>query len=232
MDKGKRRLLELLAEAHSNELALINTLEAHLRIAERGSYRSLLQNHLRETKSHADKVRKRMDRLGFSQSLFSRTYGIGQNLVKQGLVLTKGPIDLLRGFTDTNEKMLRNARDEATTEGFEIASYDAIEAVARGLGDHETAELAATIRLDEEQMLGSLRKEIPVLADLVVQNAVASEVLLDEPWPGYDDMNADEIVSRVSDTSDSLRLAVRNYEKKNKDRTTVIEAAERESATT
>jgi ferritin-like metal-binding protein YciE len=232
MDKGKRRLLELLAEAHSTELALINTLEAHTRIAERGSYRSLLQNHLRETKSHADKVRKRMDRLGYSQSLFSRTYGTAQNLIKQGLVLTKGPIDMIRGSIDTNEKMLRNARDEVTSEGLEIAIYDAIEAVARGLGDHETAQLATTIRLDEEQMLDSLRKEIPVLADLVVQNTVANEnIVLDEPWPGYDDMNAEEIASKLSHTSDSLRLAVRTYEKKNKNRTTVVEATERESVT-
>jgi ferritin-like metal-binding protein YciE len=231
MDKGKRRLLELLAEAHSTELALINTLEAHLGIAESGSYRSLLQNHLRETKGHADKVRKRMDRLGFRESLFSRTYGTAQNLINQGLVLTKGPIDMIRGFTDTNEKMLRNARDEVTSEGLEIAIYDAIEAVARGLGDHETAELATTIRLDEEQMLGSLRKEIPVLADLVVQSTLASDIVLDEPWPGYDDTNADEIVSRLSDAPDSLRLAVRNYEKENKNRATVIEASERQSVT-
>ena len=81
-------------------------------------------------------------------------------------------------------------------------------------------------------MLDSLRKEIPVLADLSVQKTVAAEpIVLEEPWPGYDDQNADEIVAQLADTSDSLRLAARNYEKKNKNRTTVIEASEREPAT-
>ncbi|HWL65438.1 MAG TPA: DUF892 family protein [Actinomycetota bacterium] len=230
MEKGKQRLLELLAEAHANELALINTLEAHVRIADRGSYRSLLQDHLRETKSHAAQIKRRLDRLGYSESLFARTYGLAQNLIKQSLVLTKGPIDMVRGGSDINEKMLRNARDEVTTEALEIACYDTLESLARGLGDHETAELAATIRLDEERMLDSLRKEIPILTDLVVTTTLAEgDKQIEEPWSGYDDMTVDQIKSRLSEATPSLLVAVRMYEEDNKNRTTVIEATEKES---
>ena len=232
MYRGKERLLELLAEAHSNELALINTLEAHVRIADRGSYKSVLQDHLRETKSHAAQIKRRMDRLGYAESLVSRGYGLTQNLIKQGLVLTKGPIDLIRGGTDVKEKMLRNARDAVMTEGMEIGAYDTIETVARGLGDHETAELAASIRLDEERMFDALRKEIPILADLVVQTTlIEGDHQIELPWDGYDDMTVDEIQKRLADASTSLLIAVRNYEKANKNRSTVIEATEKETIT-
>lgn len=231
MDRSKQRLMELLAEAHANELALVNTLEAHINIAERGSYRSLLQEHLRETRSHATQIQRRLDRLGYSESLAGRGYSLVQNVVKQGLVLAKGPVDMLRGGTDVYEKMLRNARDEVMTEGMEISTYDTIESIARGLGDSETAELAAMIRLDEEQMLEALRKEIPVLADLVVQNTlIEGDRPIEEPWAGYDDMTVEEIKGRLSDASISLLVTVRSYEKANKNRTTVIEATERETA--
>jgi hypothetical protein len=126
--------------------------------------------------------------------------------------------------------MLRNARDEVTTEALEIATYDTIESIARGLGDHETAELAATVRLDEERMLDALRKEIPVLTDLIVSSAlVDGNREIEEPWGGYDDMTVDQIKSRLSDATPSLLVAVRVYEESNKNRTTVIEATEKET---
>ncbi len=231
MDRGKQRLSQLLVEAHANELALINTLEAHIRLAETGPYRSLLKEHLRETKSHATRVKRRLDRIGYSESLLSRAYGLAQNTIKQGLVFAKAPVDLIRSGGDVHEKMLRNARDEVMTEGMEIAAYDAIESIARGLGDTETAELAAMIRIDEEQMLDALRKEIPVLAELFVQKTLAeSPREVGEPWPGYDDQTVDEIKNRLTDARAATVITVVTYEKANKNRTTVIEAAERETA--
>ena len=65
--------------------------------------------------------------------------------------------------------MLKNAKDAAATEALEIATYTAIERLARAVGDDETAKLAASIRADEEQMLERVLKEIPKLTDAVVQ---------------------------------------------------------------
>jgi ferritin-like metal-binding protein YciE len=228
-DQGKQQVVKLLLEAHANEAALINTLTAHLSITEAGTYRSLLRNHLRETERHADLIQKRLTQLGWSRSLPVVAYGLVQNTIKQGLVVAKGPIDMIRGRTNVNEKMMRNAIDEAMTEGLEIASYDMIESVARSVGDHETAELAAQIRVDEEAMLAGLRKEIPVLADGFVRSNVSETITLDEPWEGYDDMTVEEITINLDDASDSLVLSVRNYESKNKNRKTIIESAERDS---
>jgi ferritin-like metal-binding protein YciE len=228
-DQGTQQVVKLLVEAHSNELALINTLNAHISITESGTYRSLLRNHLRETERHADLIQKRLTQLGYSRSLPVAAYGFVQNTLKQSLVLAKGPVDMIRGRMNVNEKMMRNARDEAMTEGLEIAAYDTIESVARSVGDHETAELAAQIRLDEEAMLDGLRKEIPMLADGFVRSTVTETITLDEPWAGYDEMTVDEISTNLADASDSLMLSVRNYESKNKNRKTIIDMTERES---
>ena len=228
-EEGKQQVVKLLVEAHSNELALISTLNAHLSMTESGTYRTLIRNHIRETERHADLIQKRLTQLGYSRSLPVSAFGIVQNVVKQGLVMAKGPIDMVRGRTNVQEKMVRNARDEAMTEIQEIATYDTIESVSRSVGDHETAELVAQIRVDEEAMLEGLRKEIPVLADAFVRSTVTETIVLDEPWEGYDDMTVEEIKSRLDEASDSLVLSVRNYEVKNKNRKTIIELTERET---
>ena len=230
MAENNKNLIKLLTEAHSNELALVNTLSAHHGIAEGGSYRNLLQTHLRETEEHAERIQKRLEELGYSKSLFTLGYGGVQNLVKQTLVLTKAPIDMLRGGSNVKEKMLRNAMDESATEGLEIAAYDTIESYARSIGDHKTAELAAGIRFDEERMFDALRKEIPVLAENVARLDAPTAGINVEPWPGYDEMTVEEISGRLNDASESLVRTVRSYEIKNKNRTTLIESTERTTA--
>ena len=230
MADDKQKLIQLLVEAHSNELALVSTLEAHVDIAERGSYKSLIQDHLGETRNHAQRVAQRLEKLGYRRSLLALGYGAAQNLLKQTMVMAKGPIDMVRGRTDVKEKMLRNARDELMTEGTEIATYDAIESYARSIGDHETAELALSIRFDEERMFESLRKEIPALSETVARSQFPVKGRnVTEPWSGYDDMTVEEIEERLEDASESLIQAVRSYELKNKNRTTVVRATEKES---
>jgi len=230
MAENNQKLIKLLTEAHSNELALVNTLSAHHGIAESGSYKNLLQTHLNETKDHAERIQKRLDELGHSKSLLTTGYGGVQNLIKQTLVLAKAPIDMVRGGSNVKEKMLRNAMDESATEGLEIASYDTIESYARSIGDHKTAELAAGIRFDEERMFDALRKEIPALSEKVARIDAPTAGLAVEPWPGYDEMTVDEIQDRLEDASESLIRTVRSYEVKNKNRSTLIEATERTTA--
>ena len=59
--------------------------------------------------------------------------------------------------------MLKNAKDTCATEALEIATYTAIERLAKAVGDDTTAKLAASIRKDEEQMLERVLREIPQL---------------------------------------------------------------------
>ncbi|HEY0344211.1 MAG TPA: DUF892 family protein [Solirubrobacteraceae bacterium] len=51
-----------------------------------------------------------------------------------------------------------------------------------------------------------------------------------EPWPGYDEMTAEEIVARLRDADEDLARRVREYERAHKARASVMHAAERELA--
>jgi len=162
------KLLQYLNEAHATEHALTRTLQAHIAVTPRGSYRSGLEKHLNETKRHADRLERRMGELGASRNVIQMGLGLVESIVGQALALSKGPIDLVRG-TAGEEKLLKNAKDECATEGLEIATYDAIERLATAVGDEETAKLAVSIRAEEERMLENLRQEIPRLTDAVVR---------------------------------------------------------------
>ena len=262
--------------------------------------------------------------------------GLAQDAVGQALALAKTPLDLVRG-SGGEEKVLKNAKDACATEALEIATYISLEELARALGDEQTADLAASIRADEEAMLERIQGQLPALTRAVVaadiegngsyditktgaadaardaveetkeaarsagdsakstarrarrvpgvaqaegaaKGAVASEEDLaipgydslnadeiierlsglsqidlakidayerreigrktilerisslrgDEPWPGYDDMNAQDVVERLRDADDALASSVRQYERAHKGRTTVLRAAERE----
>ncbi len=53
----------------------------------------------------------------------------------------------------------------------------------------------------------------------------------DEPWPGYDELNADEAQAAVSKADDKRLARIRDYERKHKERKQVLEAIEREQKT-
>ena len=92
---------------------------------------------------------------------------LAESLFGQALALGKTPLDLLRG-SGGEEKVLKNAKDACATEALEIATYTAIERLARAVGDDETADLAASIRADEQRMLERILREIPRLTGAVV----------------------------------------------------------------
>ena len=94
------------------------------------------------------------------------------------------------------EKVLKNAKDAAATEALEIATYAAIERLARSVGDRQTATLAASIRGDEEKMLDRILREIPKLTDRVVGAEIDGE-------PSYDltETGAADAVREVSRTA-------------------------------
>ena len=226
MDDTRKDLIKLLVEAHSNETALVSVLESHIPLTENPAYRALLEDHLEETKSHAERLQQRLDTMGYSKSALTLTYQAAQGVIKQLLVLSKTPVDLLRGGGDVNQKMLKNAIDESMTEGLEIASYDAIEALALALGDTVTAELAASIRIDEEAMFIGLRKLIPVLAQDVAADS-SPDVGTQEPWNGYDQATVDEIITRLDECSIGQIVIVHEYEARNKNRKTILEATDK-----
>jgi len=228
--QGKEKIVQYLGEAHSNETALIQTLAAHIKIAESGPYRSGLEAHLRETQVHAQRVQQRLRELGAHKNILAVGFGFAQNVVTNTLSMAKAPVDMIRGG-DRKEKMLKNARDEMMTEVLEIATYDALERMARNVGDETTAELAADIRSDEERMLQNLRSEIPNLTDAVVRSQVpmrSRPVLTKEDLPisNYDSLTAQEITKRLTGLTQDELAQVQAYESMNEDRKTILDRIE------
>jgi len=153
-----------LDEAHAIETSLVTNLSAHIAMTTDQDYRSLLERHLEETRAQVRNIDRRRKAVGRPRLNPVRAgIGLARDIAGQALVLTKGPLDALR-TPSQHERMLKNARDECATEALEIATYDALETVAKAAGDNPTAKLAADHRAQEEQMLADLRAMIARLA--------------------------------------------------------------------
>jgi ferritin-like metal-binding protein YciE len=162
------KLIQYLNEAYGKEKELETALQAHIGMTERKPYKKRLKQHLKETKSHARDLERRIKQLGGDSS----TLG---TIASKAIAAAKGPLHMLRG-TSEEEKQLKNAKSEYSEEHEEIATYKAIETFAEGVNDKETAKLARSIRRDEERMAKYLEGLIPTLARSVVQAEVpASE---------------------------------------------------------
>ena len=186
MTNGKDKVLQYLDEAHAHERALVSVLSSQIAMTPRGSYRTALETHLRETRNHADRVGRRRKALGGGRGPLASVVGLAETVVGQALAISKTPIDMVRG-SGGEEKILKNAKDACATEALEIATYTALERVARVVGDKETADLAASIRADEEKMLDRVTRELPKLADAVVRADVKGDHSFDVTKTGAAD---------------------------------------------
>jgi len=167
LEAGRNLVIQQLNEAHATESALVTTLTAHISMTPKGSYRTLLERHLKETRDQGEAIERRLGELGAGSSIVATGAGLVESLIGQVLALSKGPFDLLRGKSG-EEKLLKNAKDECATEALEIATYDALITTARAVGDETTAKLAEKHLEQEERMLAGLREHIPVLTQATV----------------------------------------------------------------
>ena len=278
MNASQKKVVQYLGEAQASEDALVRVLQSQIAMTPRGAYRTALEQHLRQTRDHADRVAQRRRELGQGGNPLTAAVGALESVVGQALALGKTPFDLLRG-SGGEEKILKNAKDAYASEALEIATYTAIERLARSVGDDETAALAASIRADEEKMLDRVLREIPKLTDAVVRAEVegnpsfeatttgAADAVRDvgraakrtarttearakrtsrqaRKVPGvaqaegqikgavateadlaiarYDQLTADEIVGKLAALSQIDLAKVDAYERKNENRTTVL----------
>lgn len=178
MSRSDQKVVQYLNEAHAGEVTLVRVLQTQIAMTPRGRYRNDLEAHLKQTRKHADRVHKRLDEVRHGRNPLQVLGAMAEGVVGQALVLAKAPVDLLRG-SGGEEKVLKNAKDACASEALQIATYTALERLARLVGDEKTAKLAASIRADEEQMLERIMREIPALTKAVVDADVNSD-------PSYD----------------------------------------------
>jgi ferritin-like metal-binding protein YciE len=190
MDAAQQKIVQYLNEAHASEQALVRVLQAQIAMTPRGTYRTALDRHLNQTRDHAARVAERLGQLGQGGNPIQAVIGFAETLIGQALALGKTPLDLLRG-SGGEEKVLKNAKDTSATEALEIATYTAIERLARSVGDDDTARLAASIRADEEKMLQRVLAEIPKLTEAVVRAEVRGKGSYDVTTTGAADAARD-----------------------------------------
>ena len=178
MTAEQQKIVQYLGEAQASERALTRVLQSQIAMTPRGTYRTALDTHLKETQNHADRVGRRLKELRGGGNPVTAVVGFAESVVGQALALGKTPLDLARG-TSGEEKVLKNAKDAAATEALEIATYTAIERLAGSLGDRTTAQLAASIRADEEKMLDRILREIPKLTAAVIGAEIDDEPTYD-----------------------------------------------------
>jgi ferritin-like metal-binding protein YciE len=167
LNERDAKLVQYLNEAHTKEKELETALESHIAMTTQAPYRKRLKAHLKETKSHARQLERRIKKLGGGGH-------IAQTAIAKATAVAKGPLHALRG-SGAQEKMLKNAKTEYFNEHEEIATYLALEIFATKVGDAETAKLARGIRREEERMARFLEKQISSLAKAVATEDVPAE---------------------------------------------------------
>ena len=182
---SQAKLIQYLNEAYGKEKELETSLTAHISMTTKAPYRKRLQDHLKETKRHGREVQKRIKALGGKAEATNvpdqLPDAVGEaataatGLASRAVAAAKGPLHMIRG-TGEAEKMLKNATTEYMNEYEEIARYTSIETLATAVNDKETAQLAKSIRREEERMAKFLEKQIPQLTKAVAQEEIpASE---------------------------------------------------------
>jgi ferritin-like metal-binding protein YciE len=164
------KLVQYLNEAYGKEKELETALTADISLTTDKAYRKRLQDHLKETRDHSRRVKRRIKELGGKAEevsvpgpeAVSNVASGAVNLANRAVAAAKGPGHMLRG-TGEQEKLLKNAKSQYWNEFEEIGTYYAIETLADYVGDRETRDLAKSIRREEERMARYLEKLIPKL---------------------------------------------------------------------
>ena len=173
------KIVQYLNDAYATERRLEIALQAHIAMTPRADYKKRLREHLKETKSHARLVARRIKALGSEAETVSlpgpeavvKGATGAKAAVQRAAAVVQGPLHAVRG-TGQQERMLKNARTEYQDEAEEIATYRVIEALAKAVGDKETAKLARDITREEKKMADFLAGLLDQLAADVVHDEV------------------------------------------------------------
>lgn len=175
LNERDTKLVRWLGEAHSKEAELEADLTAHIALTQKQAYKKRLQQHLKETRDHKRRVASRIKQLGgpTGQNLIAATGSAVGDVAGKTVAAVKGQVGAARALvTDQVETHLRNVQEELREENVEIAIYTRIEVFATEVGDRDTAQLARSIRRDEERMAKFLTAELGRLVKDVVRTEI------------------------------------------------------------
>jgi ferritin-like metal-binding protein YciE len=139
--ESRALLLTSLEDVYALESHLVQMLDDHAKDAQDAPViRQKIEQHLRESELHRDRIEQRLNALGAGKPGFKTTMS---NIIGQVLGAASG--------SRTNP-LAKNARDEYACEHLEIASYVELITLAQSLGDVETVRTAKLNLRDEVAM--------------------------------------------------------------------------------
>ncbi len=154
---GKDLLINWLNDAHGMENALIQVLEHQIKDArDYPQVRSKLEQHLEQTRRHAQMVKDCVEALGGKTST-----------VKTGMASLFGSMQAL-STGPAKDEMVKNALSDYAAENFEVASYTALIRAAQDLGETRTAQVCEQIRQEDEAMAQWIGQNLPALVQQVM----------------------------------------------------------------
>jgi len=149
---GKELFVAWLNDAHGMENALIEVLEHQVKDAKDfPPIKAKLQQHLEQTKHHAELIKGCVETLGSHTSAVKT--GISR-LFGQMQAVSTGP---------AQDELMKNALADYAAENFEIASYTALLHAAKELGEQEIAHVCQQILRDEEDMAQWIQQQLPTM---------------------------------------------------------------------
>jgi ferritin-like metal-binding protein YciE len=160
----KELLINWLNDAYSMETALIPILENHAKDAKNyPDIQARDQQHIEETRRHAERVRSCIERLGESPSTLKT--GMGSLIGNMQSVMTGA-------FQD---ELVKNCLSDFAAENFEIASYKALIAAAQEIGDQETVLACQENLREDEAMAQWLDQHLPIVVQETVRQKVQED---------------------------------------------------------
>lgn len=153
----KELLVTWLNDAYSMEQALIPVLENHAKDAEEHpEIRHRIEQHVQETRRHAEMVAECVRSLGEEVSGLKSAMG---KVMGSFQSVTTGMF---------GDELIKNALTDYASENFEIAAYRSLLTAAEHNGDQHIAEVCREILRDEEMMAEFLIGHIPGITEDVM----------------------------------------------------------------
>ena len=157
-------VLTWLNDAYNVENALAHVLERHAKAATGfPDMGAKLEEHLTQTRRHAELVVGRITALGSAPSTH-----------KDHWTSVFAPLENLFTGSADEESLLKNRITDYASENFEIATYRAIITAAQDTGDTDTVHVCEQILGDEQAMARFLDERMPALVDRIVRQAMSA----------------------------------------------------------
>lgn len=160
-DNQKETLTTWLKDAYAMERGIVEILERQIDQAEgMPEAQAKMREHLKLTKSHADRVKGCVEQLGDDVSQ-----------VKSGIAALLGAMQGMSTVV-ASDRILKNAMANYAIEYFEIASYMANAEAARALGHEDIAQVCESIMQEEQEMADWLEGQLPMVTQHVLMATV------------------------------------------------------------